>query len=223
MYHVPTLKRSITRHLLGWWGASLLGGSVAGGLLFCIAWWRPDVDLILLTDLGWIFGATSVGIGQSLLFPADQVSRPRWIGVSLLGASLVIGAARLLRWMTQTDRRSAGSVRQVVVSSVIAMLVLGLCQAVYLRRHYRRTGWWIAAAGLGGVSTPLIDLYLVPALLPQQATSAGENMLLWAIQLGVRWLSLTAWMGVVLVALLRRRADAAVLPSRDPSKFPAQE
>jgi hypothetical protein len=223
MYHVPTLKRPIVRHLLWWWVASLVGGGVAGGLLFVGISWIPDMDLILLGDLGWILGATCVGVGHSLVFPSNQLSRPRWIGVSLFGASLVVGVARLVRWITQTDRSSDGSVRQFVVSSVIAMLVLGICQAAFLRRHYRRTGWWIASAGLGGIITPLIDIYLVPALLPAEVTSAGQELLLWALQLGVRWLSLTGWMGIVLVALLRRRDDAAVLSPRDALRSPAQE
>jgi hypothetical protein len=223
MYHVPTLTRSVARQLLWWWGASLVGGGIAGGLLFVGIWWRPDVDLILLADVGWILGATCVGVGQSLVFPSKQFSRPRWIGVSLFGASLVVGAARVVRWMTQTDRSSDGSVRHILVSSGIAMLVLGICQAAFLRRHYRRTGWWIAAAGLGGISTPLIDIYLMPVLLPAEVTSAGQELLLWAFQLGVRWLSLTVWMGIVLVALLRRRDDAAVRSSGDPLTTTAQE
>ena len=222
MYHVPTLNRPVARHLLGWWVASLVGGGVAGGLLFFIAWWRPDVDLILLTDLGWILGAICVGVGHSLVLPSNQVSRPHWIGISFFGASLVIGAARLVRWITQTDRRSDGSVRQIVVSSVIAMLVLGICQAAFLRRHYRRTGWWIAAAGAGGLITPLIDIHLMPRFLPAEVTSTGQELLLWAFQLGVRWLSLTVWMGIVLVTLLRLR-PVADLPSGDPPTAPARK
>jgi hypothetical protein len=221
MYHVPELKRSIGRQLLWWWGASFLGGGVAGGLLFVLVWWMQS--LVLLADGSWVLGATGVGIAQSLMFPSAVLSRRRWIGVTVLSATLYVGLTRLGAWLAQQERVTTGPLLQWLVSLVIAMLLLGLGQAVVLHRAYRRAGWWVGAAILGGIISGVLEHDLMSHFSGQVITSVGQGLVVWSLTMGIRWLILTAWMGVVLAALLQRRDNDTVLLSGDPPTVPVQE
>jgi hypothetical protein len=221
MDHGPTLKHSIGRQLLWWWGASFLGGGVAGGLLFVLVWWMQS--LVLLADGSWILGATGVGIAQSFVFPSAVLARRRWIGVTVLSATLYVGLTRLGAWLAQQERVTTGPLLQWLVSLVIAMLLLGLCQAVVLHRAYRRAGWWVGAAILGGLISGVLEHELMSRFSGQVITSVGQGLVVWSLTMGIRWLILTAWMGIVLVTLLRRRDDAAGLVPHDGAPAGAQE
>jgi hypothetical protein len=215
MYHVPRFERPAGRQLLWWWGASFLGGSIAGGLLFVPVWWTLTSSLMV--DLDWIVGATAVGIAQSLVLSADLRTRSWWIAVTVLGATLYVGLLRLGAWMVQQDQVRSGSLLPWLVSSAIAMLVLGLCQTAVLDESYRRVGWWGGAAVLGGLMTTLAEHGVASHVSGYGITSMAQGLLISMLIMGVRWLILTAWMGIALVTLLRPRADTPALPSRDTS------
>jgi hypothetical protein len=208
MYHVPSVAHPF-RQLLRWWGASLLGSGLSGCLSFFLAWrvLSPDVA----TDISWILGATSAAIGQALVLPTGLLSRTRWIVITFLGASLSIGFAVLSGILSQKGRVADGSVRQVIVSSVLLMLVLGLCQAGYLRRSVSGTGWLVSAAVVGGLLDGLLNLGLAQGMSAYQPTSPTAAMLLWSVTTGVTWMSLTALTGVVVVYSLHPRTQHGVV------------
>jgi hypothetical protein len=214
MYHVPAIVRPF-RHILRWWLASLLGGSVTGILMFLIAWRAPT--RAWMVDLGWISGAACVAIGQALLLPSRLIPRVRWILITLLGASLWVGLAMANDLATNTERRFDGPFSQGE-SGAIAMLVLGLCQAAYLRRSFEGTNWWIGAAVGGAALAELVGLSGDLYRWVDPGSTIG-HMLVWAAIFGLRWLLLMAFLGVALVYKLEPRATGArVVLSADDSR-----
>jgi hypothetical protein len=204
MYHVPTVARP-SRHIFRWWLASLFGGSVSGILMFLIAWRAPTTPWIV--DLGWISGATCAAIGQALVLPSGLITRGRWILIALLGSSLWVGLAMANAMLSHSDRMLENAFREGGNSAIIAMLVLGLCQAGYLRRSFAGTNWWVGAAIVGGVLESVIGL---SGWLYRWAntTSTIEDMLFWVAIFGLRWMLLTAMMGVVFVYNMEPRTPS---------------
>lgn len=214
MYQVFPVVAAFRPRLWQWWWASCRGGALTGALMFVIAWQSQDAALTI--DSGWLLGPMLVGVFQSAVLLPALGRRWPWILSCLLGAALWVMFTLGMSWLTGQPRTIASTAAQQLVSGMLSMLILGGCQALVLRRAFRKTGWWLGAMVAGSLAGQAISLGL-GQLSEAAIGSVAEGVFVWGMMMALAWGVMMLIPGLALVYHLAPTAAGVAPPADQPA------
>ena len=208
---------------LGWVLATVLGA--LGGLLLAVLMVPPAVVLLMqggptlwpaiLAGAALLYwGGLGIAQGIALARIVPGMRAGVWAGVSVVAAcvglllSITFGwiPAAALADMLFQQPELIGDL--LVAWTIYGAILMGVGQALLLRRYLRGGLWWAPAPGLGVIVALAVLSAGWPGALP--GTSSDVRLGPLFLTTGISWAGAAMLSGLVLVALLRRAPAGAV-------------